>query len=223
MKSMLKIATVAFALGAVNTASALDLQNWSMKVGVNKITPKVQSGDITAPGIPGSKVDVGSNTQPIFSFSYAYNNNIYDEIVLGVPYKHEISGAGAIAGVGKTGTVKSMPPTVFGQYRFLEAQSMFRPYLGIGLTYGYFYGESGTAALTALTNTGSATATTFSVDSAWGLSPQAGVTYRIDDKWFADFAVVKTFLKTKAHFSTGQTVDMRLDPLSTSLSLGYHF
>ncbi len=223
MKSMLKIATIAIAVGAVNTASGLDLQNWSVKVGINKITPKVQSGDITAPGIPGSKVDVGSNTQPIFSLIYAYNNNISAEIVLGTPYKHDISGAGAIAGVGKNATVKSMPPTVFGQYRFLEAESMFRPYVGLGLTYAYFYGETGSGGLTALTNTGSSTPTTFSVDSAWGLSPQAGVTYRIDDKWFADFVVVKTFLKTKAHYSTGQTVDMRLDPLAVSMSLGYRF
>ena len=181
MKNMLKIATIAIAMGAATSAAALDLQNWSVKVGVNKITPKVTSGDMTAPSLPGTKVDVGSDTQPIFSVAYNYNSNLSAELVLGTPYKHDIYGAGAIAGVGKTGTVKSMPPTLFGQYHFLEEQAKLCPYLGLGLTYAYFYGETGSGALTALTNTGSSTPTTFSVDSAWGLSSQVGVIYRINE------------------------------------------
>jgi outer membrane protein len=143
--------------------------------------------------------------------------------VLGTPYKHDISGAGAIAGTGKSGTVKAMPPSVFGQYHFLDEQTKLRPYLGLGLTYGYFYAETGSGSLTALTNTGTSTPTTFSVDSAWGVSPQAGVIYKIDQNWFVDAVAVKTFMKTKAHFSTGQTVAMRLDPLAVSLALGYRF
>lgn len=226
MKSMLKIATVAVAMSAASSASAVDWQNWqgwSVKVGVNKITPKVQSGDITAPAQPGSKVDVGSDTQPIFSVAYAYTSHLSVELVLGTPYQHDISGAGAIAGTGKSGTVKSMPPTLFAQYHFLEEKAMFRPYLGLGLTYAYFYGETGSGALTALTNTGSPTPTTFSVDSAWGLTPQAGVIYNINEKWFADLVVTKTYLKTTAHYSTGQTVDLTLNPVATALSVGYRF
>lgn len=223
MKNILKIATVAIAMGAATSASALDLQNWSVKVGVNKITPKVKSDNMTAPSLPGTKVDIGGDTQPIFSIAYAYNPHVSVELVLGTPYKHDIFGAGAIAGVGKAGSVKSMPPTLFGQYHFLEEQSMFRPYVGLGLTYAYFYGETGSGALTALTNTGSSTPTTFSVDNAWGLTPQAGVVYNINQKWFADLVVTKTFLKTRAHYSTGQTIDMRLDPVATAFAIGYRF
>lgn len=226
MKNIIKIAAAVAALSAAHTASAVDWQNWqgwSVKVGVNKITPQVKSDNMTAPSQPGTKVDVGSNTQPIFSIAYAYNPNISVELVLGTPYKHDLTGDGAIAGVGKAGTVKSMPPTIFGQYHLLEQDAKFRPYVGLGLTYAYFYDETGSAALTALTNTGSSTPTTFSVDSAWGLSPQIGLNYNIDQHWFADLAVVKTFIKTRAHYSTGQTIDLRLDPLATSLSVGYHF
>jgi outer membrane protein len=226
MKSMLKVATVAIAMGAASTASAIDWQNWqnwSVKVGVNKITPKVQSENVTAPALPGSKVDIGSNTQPILAVAYNYNPNISAEIVLGTPYKHDINGAGALAGTGKGGTVKSMPPTIFGQYHFLDEQTKLRPYVGLGLTYAYFYGETGSGALTSLTNVGSSKPTTFTVDSAWGLSSQAGVIYKIDEKWFVDAVVVKTYLKTTAHYSTNQSVTMRLDPLAMSLSLGYRF
>jgi outer membrane protein len=226
MNSMLRIAIVTVLICAANAAMAQDwqnLHNWSVKVGINKITPKVQSDDMSASSQPGTKIGVGSNSQPIFTVAYAFDSKVSAELVLGTPYKHDIYGAGSIAGVGKTGTVKSMPPTLFAQYHFLEEQSKLRPYVGLGLTYAYFYDETGSGALTALTNTGSSTPTTFSVDSAWGLSSQVGVVYKIDEKWFGDLVVTKTFLKTTAHFSTGQTVNMRLDPVALAFSVGYRF
>jgi outer membrane protein len=209
------------AAGADTTASANN--GWSVKVGINQITPHVTSGNMTAPALPGTKIDVGSDTQPIVSVSYAYDDHLAAELVLGTPYKHNLIGAGSIAGVGTAGTVEALPPTVFAQYRFLEAKASFRPYVGLGLTYAYFQKETGSGALTALTNTGSTTPTTFKVDSAWGLSPQIGLLYAINEKWFADFNITKTYLKTTAHYSTGQTIDIQLNPLSTSMALGYHF
>lgn len=223
MKVMLKIAAVAAALFTANSALALDLQNWSMKVAANRIMPKVQSGDMTGPSLSGTKVDVEGDTQPTVAFEYRYDSRFSSEIVLGTPYKHNLVGAGAVAGVGKTGSVKSLPPTVFGQYHFLDEQTLFRPYVGLGVTYAYFYGETGSAALTAMTQAGSSTPTTFSVDNKWAVSPQVGVHYRIDQRWYLNLVAVKTFLKTKAHFSTGQTIDMTLNPLSVSMGLGYHF
>lgn len=220
MKSMLQIVTVAIALCVATAASA---QGWSVKVGVNQITPKVKSDDMTAPTLPGTKVDVGSNTQPIISAIYQYTDNVSAELVLGAPYKHTLYGAGSIAGVGKTGTVDALPPTAYAQYRFRDGQAKFRPYLGLGLTYAYFRNETGSGALTALTNTGSATPTTFTVDSAWGLSPQIGATCDLGEKWFVDISVTKTFLKTTTHFSTGQTIALRLDPVAVALAVGYHF
>jgi outer membrane protein len=220
MRSMLQVAAVAIAMGIVTAATA---QGWSIKVGVNQITPKVKSDDMTAPTLPHTKVDVGANTQPIISAIYNYTDNVSAELVLGAPYKHTLYGAGSVAGVGKTGTVDAMPPTVFAQYRFRDGQAKFRPYLGLGLTYAYFRNETGSAALTALTNTGSATPTTFSVDPAWGLSSQIGATCDLSDKWFVDISATKTLLKTTAHFSTGQTILLHLDPVSVAAAVGYRF
>src|SRR5512140_1367083 len=124
MKVMLKIAAVAATFFTANSALALDLQNWSMKVAVNRIMPKVQSGDMTGPSLSGTKVDVEGDTQPTVAFEYRYDSRFSSEIVLGTPCKHNLVGAGAVAGVGKTGSVKSLPPTVFGQYHFLDEQSL---------------------------------------------------------------------------------------------------
>ena len=72
------------------------------------------------------------------------------DLPLALPFTHTLTGAGAIAGVGTIGTTKALPITMCGQYRFGEAKSTFRPYLGAGLTYAYFYDENATSTLNAL-------------------------------------------------------------------------
>lgn len=211
----------ALALAAVS-ASAQSAGTLMFKLGVNQISPKVSSGDLSAPSMPGTKIDVDSATSVIATATYMFTDNISAEFYAGLGYKHDVVGAGAIAGVGKLGTVKQISPTLFAQYRFLEPNDLFRPYVGLGLTYAYFYGEEGSGTLTALTNAGGPP-TRLSVDSAWGVSPQIGVQYRVDRNWFADFSVIKTYLKTTNNLSSGQSIDVKLDPVSINLSVGYRF
>ena len=59
--------------------------------------------------------------------------------------------------------------------------------------------------------------------SAFGLSPQVGLSFKFSERWFVDAAVIKTFIKNKTTLSTGQTIDTKLDPLSTNVSIGYRF
>jgi len=219
MKSILKVVTVAAMTIGAASASA---QGWSVKIGMNQITPKVTSGNMTAPSIPNTKSDVSANTQPILAIGYQYNDNITVELDLGTPYKHDISGAGAIKGVGKIGTVEALPPTIFGKYLFLERRSMFRPFAGLGLTYAAFQKETGSGQLTGLTNPGGP-GTTFKVDPAFGVALQVGGIYNINETWFADVSVTKSYLKTTTKFSTGQTIDMKLDPVAVAVSVGYKF
>jgi outer membrane protein len=217
-----KMLALAAAMAVASSASAQSAGQWTAKLGLNKITPKVESGDVSAPALPGSKVDVGSDTQPVLVFNYGLTDNISVEAALGTPYKHELYGAGAIQGTGKLGSVEALPPTVFIQYRFFQPKTTVRPYVGLGLTYAYFMKAKGSGQLTALTNTGGE-ATTFKNDNKVTGTLQAGVVYNINERWFADLAVTKTFLKTTAHFSTGQTQEITLDPQAVSFGIGYKF
>jgi outer membrane protein len=210
---------VTLASGAAQAQSAGE---WLLKGGVNQITPQVKSGDLSAPSLPGTQIDIKAATSVIATIAYMYTDHMSVEFYAGLPYKHDVVGAGEIAGVGKIGSVKQVSPTVFAQYRFNDASSQFRPYIGLGLTYAYFYGEEGSAALTALTNPGGSP-TRMSADSAWGLSPQLGLTVDLGNRWFLDAAVLKTFLKNTNHLSTGQSIKTTLDPISTALSIGYRF
>lgn len=219
----IKVLGAAIALAFASGAYAQSAGQITAKVGLNRLAPKVESGDISAPALPGTKANVGNDTQPVLILSYSFTDNISTEMALGTPYKHSIYGAGAINGIGKVGEVEALPPTVFMQYRFFKPTSAFRPFIGVGPTYAYFMKERGSAAMTAITNPGSGVPTTFKIDNKLTYSAQVGVAMNFDERWFADATVIKTRLRTDVHFSTGQTQFMKLDPVSVVLAVGYKF
>ena len=222
INSAIKLLAIAAALGAASGACAQSQGEWLAKVGVNRISPDVTSGDVTAPSKPGVKADVGADTKPIFSVGYMFTDHVSAELMLGAPYKHTLYGAGSIEGTGKLGTAEALPPTIFAQYRFLEPSATVRPYAGLGYSYAYFRKETGSAQLTAVLNTGGEPVT-YSLDAKHAISFVIGATAKLSDVYYADVNVVKTKLKTTAHFSTGQTLDIKLDPLAVSLSVGRRF
>jgi outer membrane protein len=222
MNSVVKMLGVAAALAFASGASAQSAGQWTAKFGANKLTPKVESGNISAPALPNSKADVGSDTQPVLVFAYGFTDNVSAEMALGTPYKHKIYGDDALAGSGELGSVQALPPTAFIQYRFFQPTAVVRPFVGAGITYVYFMKETGSGRMTALTNPGGPP-TTFSIDNKLTYSVQAGLAVNLNERWFADATVMKTRLRTDVHFSTGQTQHMKLDPLAVVLAVGYKF
>jgi outer membrane protein len=222
LKSAVTLLAAVCAMSAASTASAQSAGQFTAKVGAGKITPHVESGDVSAPAMPGSKVAIGSDTEPVFIFAYGLTDNISTELALGVPYKHKLYGAGSIEGTGQLGTVEALPPTLFLQYRFFQPETMVRPYVGLGLTYAYFQKATGSGELTSILNTGG-TASTFKIDGKAAGTLQAGVAVNLNPKWFVDFTVTKTYLKVKNTYSTGQTQDVKIDPVGVILAVGYKF
>lgn len=194
-----------------------------LRGGVTQIRPNVTSGDLSAPSFPGTQADIEAATQLSGGITLVVTDNVAIDIPLALPFKHDIVGAGAIAGVGKIGEVKALPYTLLGQYRFMQANDSVRPYLGAGLTYAKFFKAKSTAALSGLTGGTPANPTTLKVDSKFALSLQVGASVALSDAWFIDVSLVHTFLKTRTTLSTGQTLDAKLDPNAISLGVGYKF
>jgi len=214
------------ALGAAFSAvpaAAQTAGSVMLRAGVTQIKPNVTSGDLSPPSLPGTTASVRADTQPSGGLTYMVTNNFAIDLPLALPFTHEINGDGAINGVGKIAEVKALPITVLGQYRFLEPDAMLRPYVGAGVTYAKFYKAQSTAALSVLTGGTPANPTTIEVKSKFAATVQLGASYAIDKRWFVDAFVARTFLKTRATLSTGQTLDMKLDPNSYSVSVGYTF
>jgi outer membrane protein len=215
--------TLALLAGATISAHAQSAGSVLLRAGATSIQPKTESGDLSAPSLAGTKIDVGSDTQLSGGITYMVSDNISVDLPVAMPFKHEIVGAGAIAGAGKIGEVKALPITLLGQYRFGEASATVRPYLGAGLTYAKFFKEQTTAALTALTGGTPSNPTTMNVDSRFGATFQLGASLAINPQWSLDGSYAKTLLKTKATLSTGQSIDIKLNPASYSLAVGYKY
>jgi outer membrane protein len=220
---IVKMLGVAAALACASGASAQSAGQLTVKFGLDQLTPKVESGNVSAPALPNTKADVGKDIQPVLIFAYGITDNSSAEMALGTPYKHTIYGAGSIEGTGELGTVEALPPTVFLQYRFFAPSASFRPFVGLGATYAYFMKERGSGRLTAITNPGAGVPTTFSIDNKFTYTVQAGMAMNFNERWFADVTVNKSRLRTDTHFSTGQTKHMKLDPVAVVLAVGYKF
>lgn len=223
ISTAVKMLAVAAAMVAASGASAQSKGQLTAILGANKIMPQVTSGNISAPALPNSKGDVSDNTQPVIVFTYGLTDNIAVETAVGTPYKHKIYGADAIAGTGQLGTVKALPATAFIKYNFFEPSSMIRPFVGLGATYAYFFRETGSFKMTALTNPGGSVPTTFSIDNKMTYSLQAGLNVSFSERLFANVTYVKTKLSTDVHFSTNQHQKMKLDPNAVIVGIGYKF
>jgi outer membrane protein len=150
MKQTLKLSLVALALVAGSAAQAQSAGTWMARVGATGIYPQVSSGDLSPPAWPNTQTDVSSDWSLGGGITYMITDNWSVDVPLALPFTHTLTGAGAIAGVGTIGTTKALPATLFAQYRFGDAKAAFRPYLGAGLTYAYFYDENATNTLNAL-------------------------------------------------------------------------
>ncbi len=230
MKQQLKFVAAAALLFA-GSAFAQSAGSWMVRAGATQLSPSVTSGCLSAPdfgdnGVGGAlgctRSDVSSDTQLAGGVTYMYTDHLAIDVPVALPFKHKIMGAGSMQGTGQIAEVKALPITVFLQYRFLEASAKFRPYVGLGATYAYFFDAQGSGKLTATTNPGGSP-TQLSIDSKFILTPQIGATLALSDKWFVDLAYTKSKLSTTNHLSTGQHMDVALDPASFSVAVGYKF
>jgi len=224
----MKSIKISAALAAVMVAGAAHAQwadgKWMVGVGAQQISPQVKSGALDAPSAPNTQIDIKSDTQPIIWVTRMIDDHFSVELPINGGFKHDVVGDGAIAGVGKIGTIKALPITLFGQYRFMEPNAKIRPYVALGITYAKLYGGRGSATLDALNPINPVGGHTgLSSDSKWALSPGVGVTIAITDKYFADVQYVKTFLKTTSHLSTGQNIRTKLDPDAIRIGVGMRF
>lgn len=194
----------------------------SARIGVNAAFPQVESGNLSAPSPAGSKVDISNAYALGGGVNWAIDTHWSLDLPLGIPFKNRIKGDGAISGVGEIGEVRVVPVTGLVQYRFLGEKATFRPMLGLGLTYVNFVREKGNGTLTGLLNPGGSPVT-LKVEDKFTITAQAGGTYNINERMFVDAMVAFTPLKTRTTLSTGQAIDVRLNPVTVGVYVGYRY
>ena len=218
------LAAATLALGAAGAHAQGAAGTWFGGIGVTHIAPNVSSGNLSPPSAPGTQIDVDSDTQPTIFIGRMLTDNWSVEVPIGLGFKQSIQGAGAIAGVGQIATVRTLPITVFGQYRFFEPTQRIRPYVMLGVTYAINHDEAGSATLNGINPANPpGGSTTLDVENSWGVTPGLGVTAMINERWFVDAQYAKSFLKTKTRLSTGQTIEAKVNPNVFRLAVGMRF
>ncbi len=222
MKKLNLVLVAMAAASSCGLAMAQKAGSFSASIGFTQISPSVNSGNLSAPSLPGTQVGVSSNSQLTGAVNYMATDNVALHVPLGFGFKHDVSGAGAIAGVGKLADTKALPITLIGQYRFMDANATFRPYIGAGASYVKFYNTNGTGVLTAITNPGGP-GTGASFESKIAPTIQLGGIFNLNEKWYLEASYSKTFITTRGTLTTGQTIDVKLDPSAYSFQVGYKF
>ncbi|MEP4890885.1 MAG: OmpW family outer membrane protein [Aliiglaciecola sp.] len=216
MKKLAVYLAVAVALSATQ-AQAYTTGDMILRAGVTTVAPDESSSNVFIGGADvGVGVNVDNNSQLGLNFAYFLSPNWAIEVLAATPFEHDIG----LNTVGALGSTKHLPPTISANYHFLEADSAFQPYVGLGINYTIFFSEEFTAA------NQEAGFDDLELDDSVGLSAQIGFDYMLDDNWFVNASARYIDISTEATFTNGGsagTVDVDIDPFVYSLTVGYKF
>ncbi|TRY33235.1 OmpW/AlkL family protein [Aliiglaciecola sp. M165] len=216
MKINTLIAAAAIAL-TTSSAFAYEPGDMVVRAGLTNVAPDESSSNVFIGATDvGVGVNVDSNTQLGLNFAYFIDSNWAIELLAATPFDHDIG----LNTVGALGSTKHLPPTLSANYHFMDANSAFQPYIGVGVNYTIFFDEDFTSANEA------AGFADLSLDDSFGLSYQVGFDYMLNDKWLINASARFIDIDTEATFTNNGTpgkVDVDIDPYVYSLTIGYKF
>lgn len=157
----------------------------------------------------GLKTDVDHAVTPEVDVTYFFTKNIAAELIAATS-EHEVD-----AGSFNLGEAWILPPTLTLQYHFTPDKK-FSPYVGAGLNYSLFYGESDGTGFSNL-----------DVDGGVGYALQAGFDYWINDNWGLNLDAKYVNLDVDVDVDLGATHldadDVDLDPVIIGAGVSYRF
>lgn len=217
-------------LALCGTASA----QWTVRGGLTHIAPHSSATDASGPMLPGPpsgiSIDVKNKSTLFLSVAYGFDPNMEVELALGYPPTHDVNAKVApwlpphIAAFNgqKVAEVRQIAPTLFFNYKFGDANSQWRPFVGVGINYTKFDKRTSTAANNAL-NGGP---TDIRLSDSWGLAGQVGLSYRINERWSITGAIATARVKSKLTTNTAgvqREIDIRFRPTVLTINAGYTF
>lgn len=217
-------------LALCGTASA----QWTVRGGLSHIAPHSSATDATGPMLPGPpsgiSLEVENQSTLFASLAYGFHPNMEVELALGYPPTHDVKARIApwlpphIAAFNgqKVAEVRQIAPTLFFNYKFGDATSQWRPFVGLGINYTKFDKRTSTAANNAL-NGGP---TDIRLSDSWGLAGQVGLSYRINERWSLTGAVATARVKSRLTTHTSgvqREIDIRFRPVVLTVHAGYTF
>lgn len=204
-----------------------------MRAGFAHLNPGTGSGTSFAhvPPAPlaGVGVDISKETLLFFSLAKDISPQLEIELAAGLPPTSDIAVRVAPSAPGVLGQfdgrvlaqVRQVAPNLYLNYKFGDAQSAWRPFVGLGLNYTRLSARSASAIGS---NIGSLVH--LHIGSSWGLAAQAGMSYKINDKWSAQASVATFRVKSRMTIHVGgieRGVTLRMNPVAAAAGLSYSF
>jgi len=154
--------------------------------------------------IPGVSVDSAWTVE--LDFTYFFNPNVALELIAATA-KHQVDLNGQ-----EIGKVRVLPPTLTLQYHFTQFGA-FKPYLGAGINYTYFYDRELANDALELES------------SSWGAALQAGVDYMLDRHWSLNLDVKYIWMSSDIEVrSTGAKAgEVDINPWVFGIGVRYRF
>ncbi|MGH1402613.1 MAG: OmpW/AlkL family protein [Alphaproteobacteria bacterium] len=153
----------------------------------------------------GTSVD--NSYVPEVDLTYFFTENIAAELIAATA-KHSVSAGGS-----KLGDTWILPPTLTLQYHFTP-DNKFSPYVGAGINYSLFYGESDADGFSDL-----------DVGNGVGFALQAGFDYWINDNWGLNLDAKYIDLDIDVGVANGtlNAYDVDIDPWIIGAGVSYRF
>lgn len=203
MKSKIKTVlctAVLLTTAASNTAMAMDQGDWLIRAGASYIDPKSNNHDV---------VSVDSATSFTFNVSYFMTDAWAIELLAAWPFKHDIE----LLDGTDVGETKHLPPTLSIQYHWAP-QSVFQPYVGVGLNFTTFFSEKLYGPLEGVD---------LSLGNSWGLAGEVGADIKLNDSWFLNLSVRYMDIETKAKLDGESIGKVDISPWIYGGNVGFRF
>ncbi|AUM11478.1 OmpW/AlkL family protein [Ketobacter alkanivorans] len=210
---------------AMASGSVLAYQQGDMvaRAGLAMVDPDASSTPLVLNGnvVSDTSVDVDDNTQLGLTFTYMLSDDIGVEVLAATPFSHTVTAKGLGDDLDAI-DLKHLPPTVSIQYFPMASDSVFQPYLGVGLNYTTFFDEKLTSDFKAVFGDGDV-----SLEDSFGLAFELGCDYQLSDNLVLNAAIWTIDIDTSATIKLDSgnkiTTDVDIDPLVYMVGVGYKF
>jgi outer membrane protein W len=159
--------------------SAAQQGDWLFRAGASVLDPKGENLEDSQYG----KLEADDAISPAISVAYLLTDHIATELWLAWPFEHDLNFRTPTGGVTGVGDVKLFAPTLSLQYHF-NPDGRVQPYLGAGVNYTRFSSEH-------LDDTGLGlpAGSELELDHSWGAAAQAGINFKMRERWFVSLDV----------------------------------
>lgn len=203
---MKKSHQILFIISGLAASSSFAQQRGEMLInfGIAHVSPQAELKSISSTepivdgALQGSSIISSSSDTLSFGVSYMMTDNVAAELAFGIPPKLRLSLNSPSGNHPNAINTTVVFPALLANYYFGEPSSAFRPFVGAGVSYIKFTknGHNTTdPVVNGLTNE------SITINSAWSPVYKIGATYRINEKWLMNGAVLMMPLNIKARIA----------------------